>query len=94
MRRSTDVQFESEKSNNSKTRDSYNTHFTQMVEDEMRKRERDRRYVKFKMKRIKEARNKGNKAAAQRHSTELIQYLGIAPDDSETPIEGALDPLE
>lgn len=40
------------------------------------------------MKQVKEARNQGNHAAANRHATELIQYLGIG--SHESPIEQAL----
>lgn len=58
-------------------------------ENESRKREQDRKYVKFKSKRVKRAKKRGNNAAAQRHATELIQYLGL-DEGSETPIEGIL----
>lgn len=49
----------------------------------------DRRYVKFKMKRIKRERNRGNRAAAERHANELLQYFGF--DESERPIEQLFD---
>lgn len=48
-------------------------------------RAKDRRYLKFKMKKIKEARNNGNRALARRHAIDIIQYFGF--DDSEAPIE-------
>jgi hypothetical protein len=64
-----------------------------MNEKEQKRRESDRKYIKYKMKMIQKAKKQGNNAAASRHSTELIQYLGLERD-SETPIEGMLDPLE
>lgn len=39
-------------------------------------REGDQRYIKRKMKKIKEEKKKGNDAVAERHAQELIQYLG------------------
>lgn len=57
------------------------------------KRERDRRYVKFKSKRIKREQKRGNSAAANRHAMELVQYLGL-DESSETPIEGILAMME
>lgn len=36
----------------------------------------DRKYIKFKMKKIKEAKKSGNNALAERHAEELYQYLG------------------
>jgi hypothetical protein len=49
----------------------------------------DRRYMKFKMRRIKRAKLDGNEAAAQRHATELLQYFNVG--DNETPISDALE---
>lgn len=59
-------------------------------QEELKRRETDRRYVKFKMQRIKELKQKGNNPAAERHATELIQYLGL-DDESELPIEPLLE---
>lgn len=52
----------------------------------------DRRYIKFKMKRIKEQKLLGNDSAAKRHARELVQYIGIEND--ETPIEEQLTLIE
>lgn len=60
---------------------------------EFEDRETDRKYIKFKMKEVKRAENRGNHAAARRHATELVQYLNLA-EDTETPVEDALEPLE
>jgi len=60
--------------------------------DRFRNRETDRRYIKFKMKRIKEAKQRGNDARANRHANELLQYLGF--DNSETPIESLFAEVE
>lgn len=49
-------------------------------------KETDRKYIKFKMKRVKKAKKRGNNAEAERHATELIQYLGLE-EGSEAPIE-------
>jgi len=64
-----------------------------MDRNEQLNRESDRKYIQFKMKKIKKAKKKGNNAAASRHATELTQYLGL-DEGSATPIEGMLDPLE
>lgn len=48
-------------------------------------RKTDRRYLKYKMKRIKKAKQQGNEALAQRHAIELAQYFGIG--GQERPIE-------
>ena len=64
-----------------------------MDRNEQRNRKKDRKYIKFKMQKIKKAKEKGNSGAANRHATELTQYLGL-DEGSETPIEGMLDPLE
>lgn len=55
-------------------------------------REVDRRYIKFKMKQIKKAKQQGNKGLAQRHATELLQFLGV--DGSSTPIESVMNEAE
>lgn len=55
--------------------------------------ETHRKYIKFKMKQVKRAKQRGNQAKAQRHATELLQYLGL-DGRSEPPIEGQLEPLE
>jgi hypothetical protein len=54
--------------------------------------ETDRRYIKFKMKRIKEQKLLGNDSAARRHARELVQYIGVEND--ETPIEEQLSLTE
>jgi hypothetical protein len=54
--------------------------------------ETDRLYIKFKMKRIKEAKLLGNDPAAKRHARELVQYIGIEND--EMPIEEQLALIE
>lgn len=54
--------------------------------------EQHRKYYKFKMKKIKEAHEKGNKPLARRHANELLQYFGIG--DREMPIENQLEQLE
>lgn len=43
-------------------------------------RETDRQYLKFKMKQIKEAKQKGNDAKARRLAVELQQYFGIGAE--------------
>ncbi len=58
---------------------------------ELQKRETDRKYVKFKSKQVKKEHNRGNKAAADRHARELLQYLGL---DGEMPVEGMIRSLE
>jgi hypothetical protein len=63
-----------------------------MPRKERHLRELDRRYLKFKMKRIKKEINRGNRPAAQRHGVELIQYFGIG--DGEMPIESVLQAAE
>ena len=55
-------------------------------------REVDRRYIKFKMQQIKQAKQEGNEPLAQRHATELLQYLGVG--DSGTPIETVMNETE
>jgi len=50
----------------------------------------DRRYFKFKMKRIKRAEKRGNRAESQRHATELSQHFGF-DNNSEPPIEPIID---
>lgn len=64
-----------------------------MPRDNMDFRETDRRYTKFKSKRIKREKKRGNTAAAERHATELLQYLGL-DGSSELPIERALNRSE
>lgn len=54
-------------------------------------RETDRKYIKFKMKRIKSEKQRGNHAAARRHATELLQYLNLG--GSESPIEQVMNHL-
>lgn len=49
----------------------------------------DRRYLKFKMERIKKEKRRGNRPAAHRHATELLQYFGI--NGSSRPIADALE---
>lgn len=61
--------------------------------DTLKGAERDRKYVKFKMKEIKKEKKRGNEPAARRHATELFQYLSLGTG-GETPIEGELDRLE
>lgn len=56
-------------------------------------REIDRRYIKFKMQRIKRAKKRGNDPVARRHATELIQMLGLN-DDTDMPIEEMVELLE
>lgn len=52
-------------------------------------REVDRKYIKFKMKRVKREKTRGNAPAAERHADELVQYLGL--DERELPIERIVD---
>lgn len=39
--------------------------------------EKDRKFVQKKMKAIKEAKKRGNEAAANRHADELWAFLGV-----------------
>lgn len=64
-----------------------------MVEREQAMREVDRKYIKFKMQRIKQAKKRGNDAAARRHATELIQMLGLN-EDTDMPIEDMVTVLQ
>jgi len=66
-----------------------------MPDEQQQLRETDRNYVQFKMKRIKKAKQRGNNAEAERHATELIQYLGLDFDGmAEVPIENIITLLE
>lgn len=52
-------------------------------------KETDRKYIKFKAKRARDAYKRGNTSVAERHVTELFQYLGL-DESSETPIMNAI----
>lgn len=52
-----------------------------------------RKYIKFKSKEIKKAKQNGNHGKARRHVVELMQQLDMNKS-SEPPIEDVLEPLE
>lgn len=53
-------------------------------------RDADRKYMKYKMRRIKEAKESGNRAEVNRHAIDVIQYFSV-DGTSERPIEDTLN---